>query len=76
MESELYKVPEHIKKLHDFEAFYKFNLELRVDYGTQERAYEAAERIYSNYFGKLRYKNYESYRQAEIRYLKKERTKL
>ncbi|MDP2335938.1 MAG: hypothetical protein Q8N05_05730 [Bacteroidota bacterium] len=73
MESEHSKIPAHIQKLQQFEDFYKFNLDLRVDYGTNERAYDAAERIYLSYFGVKRYKSFESYRQAEIRFLKKQR---
>lgn len=70
-ESALCKIPEHIQKLQKIENFYALNVELRIDYGTNERAYEAAERIYKQYFGCTRYKNFDSYRQAEIRLLKK-----
>ena len=71
MESAQFSIPEHILKLQEFDEFYKLNLQLRIDYGTQERAYEAAERIYSQYFGKTRYKNFETYRQLETRHNKK-----
>ena len=71
MESEHYKIPDHILNLQNIEYFYKLILELLCDYGTKERAYNAAERMYFNSFQKNRYKNFESYRQAEIRFLKK-----
>lgn len=71
MELEQLEIPDHIKRLQEIEHFTVLFWQLCADYGTYERAYEAAERIYQNYFGKRRYKNYESFRIARIRYQEK-----
>ena len=68
---QLKTIPEHIRKLQEIEHFAGLFWQLCADYGTYERAYEAAERIYQTYFGKRRYKNYESFRIARIRYQEK-----
>lgn len=71
-ESEQHKeIPDHLKELGKIENFTALFWQLCADYGTFERAYEAAERIYSNYFGERRFKNYESFRIARTRMMNK-----
>ena len=68
MESEQPKIiPSHLLDLGKIEKFTALFYQLCGDYRTYERAYEAVERIYSNYFGMRRYKNYESFRMARTR---------
>jgi hypothetical protein len=68
---QLKTIPEHIQKLQEIEHFVNLFWQMCSDYGTYERAYEACERIYQNSFGQRRYKNYESFRIARIRYQEK-----
>ena len=67
MESGQFKIPKHIEDLNRIEKFTELFWQLCIDYGTYERAYEAAERIYISYFEKRRYKNYQSFRIARMR---------
>lgn len=65
------EIPKHLRELGKIENFTALFFQLCTDYGTYERAYEAAERIHVHYFGDRRYKNYESFRIARTRYQNK-----
>ena len=60
-------IPNHVLEWQKIEGFSVLFWQLCTDYGTYERAYEAAERQYIRYFKKRRYKNYGSFRIALVR---------
>lgn len=64
-------IPPHMVELGLIENFTKLFFQLCTDYGTYERAYEAAERLHVQYFEVRRFKNYESFRIARTRYQNK-----
>lgn len=64
--------PAYILALNTDEGFNDFFYTMCQEYvGSYELAYEATERHYMEYFGRRRYKNYDSYRTQKNRKLKK-----
>ena len=60
----------HILALLEFDGFCNLYYQYCKEYSTQEKAYEAAERIFQNNFGKRKYSDYQSFRQVRNRKLK------
>jgi len=65
------KYQNHILKMQEFIGFYDKWCSMLGYYNTNEQAYEATERIYKNYFGKRRYKNFESFKVTVSKYFNK-----
>jgi len=65
------KYQNHILKMQEFIGFYDKWCSMLGYYNTNEQAYEATERIYKNYFGKRRYKNFETFKNTVSRHFGK-----
>lgn len=64
------KYEDHILALQELEGFCRQFYLYCGEYGTQQRAYEATERMFQQYFGKRKYADFESFRQVRNRMLK------
>ena len=62
--------PVHIRELDTTEGFIKAFWRFLQDYSTNEKAYEATERLYLKYFDGPKFKNHESFKNT-ISYLKR-----
>jgi hypothetical protein len=52
----------HILAMQEYPGFYQQWVSRLAYYPTNEAAYEATEEFYSLYFGRRKYKNYESFK--------------
>ena len=66
-----YKYEPHILALLTFEGFCKQFYLFIFEYSSQEKAYEATERMYEKYFGKKKYASFECFRELKNRKLRK-----
>jgi hypothetical protein len=64
------KYEPHILRMQEFIGFYDQWCSLIGYYQTHLEAYEATERMYENYFGKRRYKNFETFKVLVSRHFK------
>lgn len=58
---EEHKYERHILALQELSGFYDKWCTMIPDYKTHEAAYESLEKMYLYYFGKRRYKNFETF---------------
>jgi hypothetical protein len=70
MEEKIQKIDPYILKLLDFDGFCSIFWQYCKEYSTQEKAYEATERVYKSHFGKTKYANFESFRECKNRMLR------
>lgn len=63
----------YILGLRSPENFIKLFYSYRQHYRTDEKAYEAVERIYTDCFKERRYKNFESFREVKNNRLRKKK---
>lgn len=56
------KIEPYILSLQEFDGFCKLFYQYCKEYTTQEKAYDAAERIYTSHFGKSRFASWESFK--------------
>jgi hypothetical protein len=76
MDEKIKEIDPYLRNLLTFDGFLALFYQFCKEYSTQERAYEAAERMFHAYFGKRNYANYESFRQMRNRHLKKKCEKM
>lgn len=74
METKELSYEPHILKLHTKAGFISRYFNLIQDYGTNEAAYEAAERQYKHFFGERKYSDYDSFRVVLSRYNKAQKS--
>lgn len=66
------QIPEEAKRLYDFAGYFDVFYEIvsREDSPTHYQAYLELEERYIKFFGKNRYRTYESFRVTKCRYMK------
>ena len=57
-------VEDHVRNMGTFEGFMKIYYQMCSEYTSNEKAYEATERMYKSYFKKNRYKNFQSFKNS------------
>jgi len=56
------QIDKYILGLQEFDGFCTLFYRMCGEYSTQEKAYDAAERLYSGHFGKTRFASWESFK--------------
>jgi hypothetical protein len=75
MEEKTKKIDPHIASWTTPEGFEALFCRMCGEYSTYQRAYQAAERMYSAQFGRNRYSSYDSFKNTKNRKLRNRETK-
>lgn len=69
--AEIVPYEKHILELQEFDGFCKQFYRFCSDYSSQEKAYDATERLHNTYFGKNKYASWECFKEIKNRKLRK-----
>jgi hypothetical protein len=71
MDEKIKEIDPYLRNLLTFDGFLALFYQFCKEYSTQEKAYEAAERIFQAYFCKRKYASFESFKNTRNQKFKK-----